>query len=179
MHYIYSRKPTKSVTARSPPLDPKAALGGSNGSWDAPTRCKKNQPRSDACGHMRSSEPPRAWVTMVYYLKAVVRSTVCHAQGYSRVPHILARTAMMLILFVSCWCIPGAIRTAQDGHWVEWWRPGGYTFGRISAIYSASGLWERSVGVCGHLPEIAPFFLQPSRGSLGRAEYDLNRPSHF
>ena len=60
MHYIYSRKPAKSVTARPPQLDPEAALGGSNGSWDTPTCCKKKQPRSDACGHMRSSEPPRA-----------------------------------------------------------------------------------------------------------------------
>ena len=36
---------------------------------------------------------------------------------------------------------------------------------------------QKPVGVCGHLTGIAPFFLQPSRGGLGRAEYGLDRPS--
>ena len=106
-------------------------------------------------------------------------ATVNHAQGCSRVPHMPACTAMVLILFVPCWCIPGAIRTAQDGLWVELWRPGGYTFGRILAIYSVPGPWQKPVSVCGHLPEIVPFFLQPSRGLLGRAEYGLNQHSNF
>ena len=46
-----------------------------------------------------------------------------------------ARVAAGLILFAAGWCITGAIRTAQDRLWFELWRPGGYTFGRLSAIY--------------------------------------------
>ena len=89
------------------------------------------------------------------------------------------RVATGLILFAAGWCIPGAIRTAQGGLGVEWWRPGGYTFGRILAIYSAPGPWQKPVGVCDHVSGIAPFFLQPSRRLLGRAEYGLNQHSNL
>ena len=57
-----------------------------------------------------------------------------------------ARVAAGLIIFAAGWCIPGAIRTAQGGLGVEWWRPGGYTFGRISAIYSPEGRAVEEIG---------------------------------
>ena len=70
-----------------------------------------------------------------------------------------ARVAAGLILFAAGWCIPGAIRTAQGGLGVEWWRPGGYTFGRLSAIYivhlvplSATEACHHSVPVQGNGP---------------------------
>ena len=81
-----------------------------------------------------------------------------------------ARVATGLILFAAGWCIPGAIRTAQGGLGVEWWRPGGYTFGRLSAIYIVHLVPPKRVTIRCQCKGMAPFFLQRPRGFPGRAE---------
>ena len=90
--------------------------------------------------------------------------------GWFRAPHMPARVAAGLILFAAGWCIPGAIRTAQGGLGVEWWRPGGYTFGRLSAIYIVHLVPPKRVTIRCQFKGMAPFFLQRPRGFPGRAE---------
>ena len=87
--------------------------------------------------------------------------------GWFRAPHMPARVAAGLILFAAGWCIPGAIRTAQGGLGVEWWRPGGYTFGRLSAIYIVHLVPPRRVTIWCQFKGMAPFFLQRPRGFPG------------